>query len=72
MVDVTTDEGFPFVSDLGITGIPSAYKGAEKCELYVDEENEVINIVCRGQKDDLVLASEETEPITEPPASDEG
>jgi len=62
MVDVETDEGFPYIQQLGIEGIPSAYKEGEKCELYVDEEAEVINIICRGDRKDLPESSVESEP----------
>jgi glutaredoxin len=47
MVDVSTDEGFPYIEKLGLTKVPSAFKGSKECKILSDEETVVID--CDGE-----------------------
>lgn len=61
LIDLETDEGFPYIAEFGLTGVPSAYIGKQKCEIQIDQESNVLRIVCP-----------ETPIIEAPPSSDEG
>lgn len=60
LIDLETDEGFPYIAEFGLTGIPSAYLDKQKCEIKVDEDTNILHIVCPEN------------PIEVPPSSDEG
>ena len=46
VIDVETDEGFPYIQTMQLSGVPSAYKGIRKCELKIDEETDTLIIIC--------------------------
>ncbi len=43
LIDVTTEEGFPYVKKMGLTKIPVAYKGDKVCKLLMDDESLMID-----------------------------
>ncbi len=46
LIDVATEEGFPYVAQLNIDKIPSAYKDGKPCKITYDEENDALFIDC--------------------------
>jgi hypothetical protein len=44
LIDVETDEGFPYIAEFGLTGVPSAYRGKQKCEIKIDQD--ILQIIC--------------------------
>lgn len=46
LIDLETDEGFPYIAEFGLTGVPSAYKGKQKCEIQIDQDSNMLRIVC--------------------------
>lgn len=69
MVDLSTDEGYPLIEELGIDAVPSAYYGDRRCQLLVDEETGAVTIDC-GEPNDEEAPSGLTDesPPTEDPA----
>jgi thiol-disulfide isomerase/thioredoxin len=47
IIDVTTEEGFPWIKKLGLQKVPTAMKGAKVCKLLIDGETLVID--CDGE-----------------------
>jgi len=46
LIDIETDEGFPYIAEFALSGVPSAYKGKEKCEIKIDREAKILHIIC--------------------------
>lgn len=46
IVDIESDEGFPYIAEFALSGVPSAYRGREKCELKIDPEHNLLHIIC--------------------------
>ena len=46
LIDVETDEGFPYIEKLGLTQVPTAMKGGQKCDLSVEDDTLIIK--CPG------------------------
>lgn len=51
LIDIESEEGFKYIEQLNIEGVPSAYQGNEQCQLRVDEENQILNILCPSDKE---------------------
>lgn len=61
LVDIESDEGFPYIKEFALSGVPSAYKGNEKCEIKIDQAANKLHIVCP-----------QATTTEAPPSSDEG
>jgi hypothetical protein len=61
LIDLETDEGFPYIAEFGLTGVPSAYKDKQKCEIKIDQDSNILRIICP-----------ETPTTGDLPSSDEG
>lgn len=48
LIDVASDEGFPFVEKMGLTKVPCAFKGDKACRILSDEETLIID--CGGDE----------------------
>ena len=46
VIDLSSDEGYPAMDRLGISNVPAAYYGGEKCELLVDDETKRVTVKC--------------------------
>jgi hypothetical protein len=46
LIDVTSDEGFPYIEKLGLSKVPSAYRGVQECKLQIDDENQLLIVNC--------------------------
>jgi hypothetical protein len=60
LIDIESDEGFPYIAEFALSGVPSAYKDKQKCEIKIDQESNILHIVCPEV------------PTEAPPSSDEG
>lgn len=60
LVYIESDEGFPYIAQFALSGVPSAYRETQKCEIKIDEETEILHIICPEK------------PIEAPPSSGEG
>ena len=43
IIDLETEEGFPFIAKLGLTKVPAAFKGDKVCKILADEESLIID-----------------------------
>lgn len=43
LIDVSSEEGFPFVEKMGLTKVPAAFKGGKACKIMSDEESLIID-----------------------------
>lgn len=43
VIDVTTEEGYPYIAKLGLSKVPVAMKGSKVCPILFDEESLVID-----------------------------
>lgn len=50
IIDVESDEGFPFIAEYDLQGVPSAYMGKQKCSIQIDKDQNLVRIVCPGSK----------------------
>jgi len=47
IIDVETEEGFPYIEKMNLEIIPSVYADDKKCQIEYDEKGEnVIDIIC--------------------------
>ena len=46
VVDLSSDEGYPYLDKLGIGNVPAAYYAGERCELLVDDETKRVTVKC--------------------------
>lgn len=46
-VDLSTDEGYPFLDELNLDQVPAAYYESRQCKLLVDDETGTLTIDCR-------------------------
>lgn len=46
LIDVETEEGFPYIKKLGINKTPSAYRGDQRCRLSYDKNEPMLIIEC--------------------------
>ena len=60
IIDIESDEGFPYIADFALSGVPSAYKDKQKCEIKIDQEANILHIICP-----------EVPTTGDPPSSDE-
>jgi len=60
LIDIESDEGFPYIAEFALSGVPSAYKDKQKCEIKIDQEADILYIICPDN------------PKEAPPSSDEG
>ena len=58
LIDINSEEGLQYIGQLNIDGIPSAYKGSEKCQIRVDEENQILNILCPSDEAEVIPEEE--------------
>ena len=66
-VDVSTDEGYPFVEKLDLDHVPVAYYEGRQCRLLVDEESRAITVDCSGDGDEGFLQPRDPESPGETP-----
>ncbi len=43
MIDLSSEEGFHYIADLGLNKVPTAMKGTKTCPIYMDEESVFID-----------------------------
>lgn len=60
IIDIESDEGFPYIVGFALSGVPSAYKEKQKCEIKIDQEANILHIICPDK------------PTEDPPSSGEG
>ena len=48
LIDLETEEGFPYIERLGLNKTPSAYIGTNKCRLSFDKNEPFLIIECPG------------------------
>jgi len=60
IIDIESDEGFPYIEQFGLSGVPSAYKDGQKCEIKIDQSKNEVYLICPDN------------PKEAPPSSDEG
>jgi glutaredoxin len=48
LIDLETDEGFPYIKKLGLSKTPSAYIGTKQCRLSFDKNEPFLIIDCPG------------------------
>lgn len=46
LIDIESEEGFPYIAEFALSGIPSAYKEKQKCEIRIDQEANILHIIC--------------------------
>lgn len=46
MVDLETEEGYPWLEKMNLTRVPAAYRGTKTCTLSIDDENQKLIIEC--------------------------
>lgn len=46
MVDATSEEGYPFIDELGLDRVPVAYHGTAQCQIIVDDETKQVTVKC--------------------------
>lgn len=51
LIDLETEDGYPYINKMNLSRVPSAYKGKKACELSIDRENNVLIIQCPGDED---------------------
>lgn len=49
VVDVAQEENFHFIADLNLTRVPTAMKGAETCNLSIEED--ILLVECPGDEE---------------------
>jgi glutaredoxin len=50
LIDIETEEGFPWIKKLGLTKAPSAYLGRKECEMFINREDNSLYIDCPTSK----------------------
>jgi hypothetical protein len=68
LVDIESDEGFPYIEEFALSGVPSAYKGKEKCEIKIDQGANKLHIICPAPTIEAPPSSDE-DPASHPSAS---
>lgn len=46
LVDVSTDQGYPLLDQLGIHAVPAVYLEGRHCEVLVDDETQTVTVTC--------------------------
>lgn len=46
LIDIETEEGFPYIEKYGLTQAPSAFLGTKKCEILINREDNSIFFEC--------------------------
>ncbi|MDZ4230253.1 MAG: hypothetical protein U1B77_00360, partial [Dehalococcoidales bacterium] len=46
LIDLETEEGFGWMEKLGLTQVPTAYKGKKRCDLRIDDKERLLVIDC--------------------------
>lgn len=46
VLDLETEDGFPWLERMQLTRVPAAYKGKQSCELEIDTETNSLIITC--------------------------
>ena len=49
VVDLSSDAGYHYMDDLGISQVPAAYYGDKRCDLLVDDATKRVTVSCQGQ-----------------------
>lgn len=52
VIDVTTEEGYPLIDELGIEQIPVAYYNGRTCQILVDDETGRITLDCSENQEE--------------------
>lgn len=50
LIDLETEEGFPWIEKLGLKRVPSAYIGKKSCKIEIDHEENTLIITCPGEE----------------------
>lgn len=61
LVDVSTDQGYPFLDQLDIHRVPAAYYGIRACEILVDNRTRTVTINCPESEDTEAASDREAE-----------
>jgi len=51
LIDLETEEGFPYIEKLGLSKTPSAYRGTQECRLSYDRNEPFLLIDCPDNKE---------------------
>lgn len=65
LIDLESDEGFLYIAEFGLTGVPSAYRGKQKCEMKIDDETNILHIICPENSIEAPPSSDEY-PVSQP------
>ena len=65
-VDLSTDEGYPYLDELNLENVPAAYYESRQCKLLVDTETHQLTIDCR--EDGSVDSQEARDPESPVPS----
>lgn len=52
LIDLETEEGFPWMEKLGLQKVPTAYKGKRECDLRIDDKERLLIINCDQKEDE--------------------
>ncbi len=50
LIDVTSDEGYPYIEKMGLSKVPSAYRGTQECKLQIDDEEHLLIVDCGSEE----------------------
>jgi len=59
LIDIESDEGFPYIGEFALTGVPSAYKENQKCEIKIDQSTDKLHIICPETSTEALPSSDE-------------
>jgi len=65
LIDIESDEGFPYIVEFALSGVPSAYREKQKCEIKIDQEANILHIVCPENPTEALPPSDEG-PVSPP------
>jgi len=51
LIDLETEEGFPYIEKLGLNKTPSAYRGTQRCRMSYDRNEPMLIIECPEDSD---------------------
>jgi hypothetical protein len=51
LIDVTSEEGFPYIESEKLTQVPTAKYDGKVCKLEIDTEEQILVITCPGEEE---------------------
>ncbi len=60
MLDLSTDEGRPYLKQFDMKKVPIAFRGAKECALSIDDEDHVLRIDCGDDDEEPTSMEPET------------